>query len=327
MRLRSTSALVATALVVAACTDSPVTAPTLTPDAAFSLADQGTMPQRIHRLRTDVQNQGEDAVGPFAAGISYHGGPIIVNPKVVAIYWSNSTIYAGGPAPGTTGAGSADGSLVGHFLRNLGASPYWAINNTYTNSAGSRVAKSLAYTGYWAANVNVPAPGSAPNDNAIIALLNTGFSTGKLTYNNGTIYAVFTGTGVNLGGGFGSQYCAYHTYYNRAGSGAVKYAAQPYNRDFLNGCSAQGTLTPNNDPAADAEVNTLAHELEEAATDPQLNAWYDNQGRENADKCAWTFGTQFTTGNGSKANMTLGGKNFLIQRNWKKLTNGLCALS
>ena len=25
-------------------------------------------------------------------------------------------------------------------------------------------------------------------------------------------------------------------------------------------------------------------------TDPQLNAWYDQQGDENADKCAWTFG-------------------------------------
>ena len=40
-------------------------------------------------------------------------------------------------------------------------------------------------------------------------------------------------------------------------------------------------------------VSVIAHELEEAATDPDLNAWYDNRGYENADKCAWTFGTTY----------------------------------
>ena len=34
--------------------------------------------------------------------------------------------------------------------------------------------------------------------------------------------------------------------------------------------------------------------LEETATDPDLNAWYDRRGYENADKCAWTFGTTYT---------------------------------
>ena len=38
-------------------------------------------------------------------------------------------------------------------------------------------------------------------------------------------------------------------------------------------------------------ASIIAHELEEAATDPDLNAWYDRRGDENADKCAWTFGT------------------------------------
>src|ERR1041384_7767824 len=103
-----------------------------------------------------------------------------------------------------------------------------------------------------------------------------------------------------------------------AGNGNdVKYAAQPYNYDFPSGCTEQGANTPNGDPAADAEVNTLAHELEETTTDPDLNAWYDHRGQENADKCAWTFGTTYPAGSGV-ANMNLGGKDFLIQRNWVK---------
>jgi hypothetical protein len=73
-------------------------------------------------------------------------------------------------------------------------------------------------------------------------------------------------------------------------------------------------------------VNTLAHETEEAATDPDLNAWYDRRGYENADKCAWTFGSTYTTSNGSTANMNLGGKDFLIQRNWVDAGSGGCAL-
>ena len=71
----------------------------------------------------------------------------------------------------------------------------------------------------------------------------------------------------------------------------------------------------------------IAHELVEAVSDPQLNAWYDSAGYENADKCAWTFGQAGPSGvrslpNGSFYNMTLGGKNFLVQRNLA--SNSLC---
>ena len=70
----------------------------------------------------------------------------------------------------------------------------------------------------------------------------------------------------------------------------VLYAVMPYNWSHPTSCSALSN-SPNNDFGADAEVNTLTHELEETNTDPQLNAWYDSVGNENADKCAWTFGT------------------------------------
>ena len=73
-------------------------------------------------------------------------------------------------------------------------------------------------------------------------------------------------------------------------------------------------------------ASIIAHELEEATTDPDLNAWYDTRGYENADKCAWTFGAVSTLGNGAQYNMTLGARNYLIQQNWVNAGRGGCAV-
>ena len=94
----------------------------------------------------------------------------------------------------------------------------------------------------------------------------------------------------------------------------------------LAGCAEQ-TTSPNANPGADAMASTIAHELEEAVTDPAQNAWYDSNGNETADKCAWTFGSTYTAINGSKANLQLGGKDYLIQQNWVNAGGGYCGLS
>ena len=71
----------------------------------------------------------------------------------------------------------------------------------------------------------------------------------------------------------------------------------------------------------------IAHELEETATDPLLNAWWTNaNGMENADKCAWTFGSTSTASNGASYNMTIGGTKYLIQRNWVNASGGYCSM-
>jgi len=68
-------------------------------------------------------------------------------------------------------------------------------------------------------------------------------------------------------------------------------------------------------------VSVIAHELEEATTDPDLNAWWNTRnGAENADTCAWTFGSQYIA-NGAYANMHLGARDFLIQRNLVRVSS------
>ena len=272
-------------------------------------------------------------------GIQYNGGPVVMNENVVAIYWSNSTIYANGPTPGTTGAGSADGSLIGYFLSNLGGTPYYNINTTYTDGSGNALPNNLAYTGFWANNQHVPTGCAVVSNTAIQNEIIYGFNNGKLTYDPNTVYAVFTAGQVNWGGNFGNcnganfQYCAYHGSFNWNGK-AVLMAAMPYDYQYQGSCTAfqgGGPANGSADPGADAEVNTLAHELEEAKTDPQLNAWWVSNsnsqysGDENADMCAWTFGT--VAMNGGTANVSVGTKNFLVQRNWLNASGGSCQQS
>ena len=74
-------------------------------------------------------------------------------------------------------------------------------------------------------------------------------------------------------------------------------------------------------------ASVIVHELEEAATDPDLNAWFDSSGEENADKCAWTFSPTYAAANGSLANLNLGGADYLIQRNWVNAGGGYCSMA
>ena len=254
-------------------------------------------------------------------GISYHGGPVVLTPTIAAIYWYNGTLYAGGPAAGTHGAGSGDGSLVGLFMRSLGGTGYWNINNTYYNGSGQHVPNSLGYSQYWA-DGNAPASGANVSDAAVQAEVVAGFTAGALTFDPNTLYAVFSGPGVNLGGGFGTSYCAYHGHFSWNGND-VKYAVMPYNITYPSACTAGSGISPTSDYAAAAEVNTLAHETEETMTDEDLNAWYDRRGNENADKCAWNFGTT-SSGSTGTYNQTIGGVHWLIQMNWLDANSGGC---
>lgn len=318
--------------LAASCSDSPTriaapaaVGPSFDQAGVPNAASSGNPNRHFFAMRGTADAKGSHGGGGGGGtntGILYHGGPVIYSPAVAAIYWAASPIYNNGPTPGTAGAGSADGSLIGNFLSNLGGSGYWNINATYYDGTGTHVANALAYTQYWAANTNVPASGASVSDAQVQAEVAAGFTTGALTYDQSTLYVVFSGPGVNLGGGFGSQYCAYHGHFTWNGND-VKYAVMPYAQDYPGGCTAGSNISPNSDPGAAAEVNVLAHETEETATDEDLNAWYDRRGYENADKCAWNFGTTQTGATGTY-NQTIGQYQWLIQMNWVNAGSGGC---
>ncbi len=155
--------------------------------------------------------------------------------------------------------------------------------------------------------------------------MSSAISSGRLPKDTSAVYFVLTSADVTASSGFCTQYCGWHTHGTISGSD-IKYAFIGNPDRCPSACAAQNP-GPNGTGGADGMASIISHELEEAVTDPDLNAWYDTRGQENADKCAWTFGTTSTASNGASYNITLGGTHYLIQRNWVNASGGYCSMT
>jgi Phosphate-induced protein 1 conserved region len=244
--------------------------------------------------------------------ITYHGGPVIGTPKVYIIWYGNWNQGNGSDTP-------AGQQIVRDFVNSVSNSSYFQINTTYSGVSGSvSVGSETTDTG---------SQGTRLTDNKVLAVVNNAVTSGALPYDANGVYFVLTSSNIAESSGFCSRYCGWHT----AGSsnrGHVRYSFVGNANRCLSACAAQ-TNSPNSNAGVDGAISVMTHELEEATTDPDLNAWYDSQGAEDADKCAWTFGHhQFQVSNGSWANVTLGARNYLIQRELQQITGGdLCKMS
>jgi len=247
-----------------------------------------------------------------AAQIVYHNGPVMTNANGINVYviwygnWSGNT--------GTT--------IVPDFLSNLGGSPYWNINTTYYDAAGATIKNKLTLSGQTTDNYS---QGTSLTDAKVFTVVKSAISAGKLPKDANAIYLVLTSKDVNETSGMCTQYCGWHTH-GTYSSTDIKYSFVGDAARCLSSCASQ-TTSPNGNPGVDGMISVIAHELEEAATDPDLNGWYFASGNENGDQCAWTFGSTYTAANGTSANMRLGTRDYLIQQNWIRATTGKCALS
>ena len=248
--------------------------------------------------------------GASTNGISYHGGAVMNSGVHVYLIW-----YGSWTANTAT-------TILPTLISGLSGSKYYNVNTTYTDSLKRVVPNSVTLSGqttdaYSQGKTNL-------SDAQIGTIVATALTSKALPTDPAGLYFVLTSTDVTKSG-FLTSYCGWHTNGSLSGTD-IKYAFVG-NPGANAACSVQTTLSPNGNVGADAMASVIAHELEETATDPDLNAWFDSRGYENADKCAWTFGTLLTAPNGSLYNMTLGGLNFLIQRNWLNASGGSCVLS
>ena len=221
--------------------------------------------------------------GPNLIG---HGGPVLhgttqVTPIYWGAKWANSSFV--------------DDKITGlqTFYGGLDGSPYMKTNSEYTDSNG-HVGTGVAY------NKEIvdtsAAPSGAPSTSTILAEVERRITN---PVPDG-YYPVYVDTPRGRTG-----YCAWHST-GLIGSTRVQFAFF-FNLDGDSGCDPRSPSSLGHHQGLSALANVSGHELSETATDPQLNAWYDQQGAENADKCAWHFGGTETLSNGST---------WLIQGNW-----------
>jgi len=234
--------------------------------------------------------------------ISYHGGPVMLGTVNTYFIWYGNW------------SGNTATSILADLASNIGGSPYFNINKSYYNGSNVHVS---GLTQHVKSVDDAYSHGTALTDANIQAIVSAQLTSGALPKDTNGVYFVLTSADVNATSGFCTQYCGWHTHGTIAGLD-IKYSFVGNPDRCPSACEAQ-TIGPNGNAGADGMASIISHELEEAVTDPDLNAWYDRQGAENADKCAWTFGTTYKVG-GALANVKFGTRDYLIQRNWSATT-------
>src|SRR5579864_7160019 len=278
----------------------------------FSLFAMALQAQVTGVVRPENQQGMQTATA--SNGILYHGGPIIVTPHVYFIWYGN---WSGNTAL----------TILPQFITGLSGSPYFNIDTTYTNGSAQSVVNNLGFGPQVFDNYS---QGTVLSDAGLQAVVNQPLVNGTLPTDPNGVYFVLSSSDVDQRGSLGEfcvQFCGFHTHATLNGVD-IKYAFVGNIARCPAACAASNLGPgPNDNAGADAMANVMAHELNESVTDPDLNAWFDSIGQENGDKCNFNFGPEFITANGAPADVTLGGRNFLIQQNWVNASGGFCGMS
>ena len=286
-------------------------------------ADNGRMGQkqdvrpngRGDRIRGAIPQRPPAGTVTTGNGINYHNGPVLHTVNVYYIWYGD-----------WNGLDPTGPPILTDFVSNEGGSRYFTINTTYSDTTGV-VPNAVTFAG----QTTVAGNSTSLTDNDIASIVNTGLAQFGGTPDSKRRLLCADRSGDHRDFRVPNSILRMarprqlHKWRN---SWDIKYAfVGNASGPLLGTALMQTSNSPNGDPGADAMVSVIAHELEETATDPDLNAWYDSSGAENADKCAWTFGTTYTASNGSLANMNLGTRDYLVQQNWVNAQGGMCALS
>jgi Phosphate-induced protein 1 conserved region len=259
-----------------------------------------------------------------ANGIQYHGGPVMTSPHPVYIIWYGNW------------NGNSALSLLPNLVSNLNGTPYFALNTTYEDGSHNNVS---AVVTLGPQTFDSYSQGANLSDGSVRSIVFRAILNGAAPMDTNGVYFVLSSSDVDLTdsglGSFCVDFCGYHSHANLlfrdikyafVGNPASKCLSSPNIPKPCAPLNAQ--VSPNDNVGADLMASTIAHELSETVTDPDLNAWFNpSNPSENADHCNLTFGIPFTTANGAQANIVLGGRNYLIQQNWLNDGGGGCTMA
>ncbi|HEY6212151.1 MAG TPA: hypothetical protein VIW45_07690 [Vicinamibacterales bacterium] len=204
----------------------------------------------------------------------YHGGTVMHGTIVEPIFWGTS--WATDTSDKQTG--------LALFYNGIGGSSYATTNTEYTDGGGN--ASAVITLG----NVHADPSAATANGQQTGPILAEVCKVVPNPQPNG-YYPVYTDEPRGH-----ARFCAWHstgTCTTPTGSVQVQFAFF-FKLDGDAGCDPQDPSTTHSQ-GLEALANVSGHELSETLTDNHLDAWYDANGAENADKCAWTFGTAHLT--------------------------------
>jgi hypothetical protein len=228
--------------------------------------------------------------GGGSPDMTWHGGGVLSSIAVQAIFWGTSW---------QTSSFIDKISGLDSWYSGVKGSLYARTNGEYPGSGNTQFNSSyVSYSGHL---IDFSAgPTKAPATSTILTEV---CNEVKNPVVNG-YYPVY----VDLKRGH-VGYCAWHSW-GSCGSTPIQFGFF-FNLDGDAGCDPQDTSTGHSQGLA-ALANVTGHEFSETITDPRGMSWYDSQGAENGDKCAWTF---------SGTPVTLGGIQWKIQGNWSNAAN------
>lgn len=274
--------------------------------------------------------------GPAADGttnMTYHGGSVMRDPTVYAIWWNPTT-----PPTGYPGAlfGPNYQNGIENYLNDVSQTPYFNILTQYGDSTGQPVPPTSHFGGSWTDTTTYPhagtwadplGDGDIRNSVARAVTANPNWQTDSLS----TMYMVFTGKNIiecssatscfaatdwsGVADSGNGAFCAYHWW-----NGSQVYSYQPYSS--TGSCYGNQTAYPNG-VDQDITITATSHEQFEAYTDPLGDGWYDDvdgHAGENGDKCAYNYGPYEPDG----SNIVLHGHPYQIQLEWSNGSPHAC---
>jgi serine protease len=204
-------------------------------------------------------------------------------------------------------------SYLSNFLTRLGGSSWLSSVTQYTQSNGAHVGNaSGSFGGSWIDTSAIPSLNTSTYQSSLAAEARRAAA----HFANSTVsasYIIALPHAVRVYQ-FGALYCAWHSSTATSTGARIAYTNLPYMPDAGPSCGQASV----NWPGYDDGVSIVAgHEQAETETDPHLNAWYDSNGNENGDKCAWSGLRDMTFGGTS-----LGVNEFPTQPLWSNAANG-----
>jgi hypothetical protein len=221
-----------------------------------------TSAARTDAARSGQSNASGQGKAKAIALLLDHGGPVLLHSHTVAIFWGPTSAFEAGLE-----------TAMPSLLAGMNGSAYLGVAQQYmrsTTQIGSSFDGSIQDTS------TPPKQALSPSD------LGTEVAKVVPAPDPSTIYFVFTSNLPKI------NYCAYHS--DATANGVLVEVAyvprQPAGCSPLTNVNLQANTYSEGVQAA---ADSAAHEFMEAVTDPHLDAWYDKNGYEIADKCEYDY--------------------------------------